>query len=247
MLSPILEPVLFPMIHALHGNFGLPSDWDAALPPEIPAKAWHLWNIRRHHPETYTLTGFATWFNNQIAALPPDPNRILAGYSLGGRLALHVLVDRPALWHRALIISAHPGLTTDAERPARRAQDALWKGRCLTRPWPEVCAAWNAQSLLHSTATLPDLSAFQPWSPEIAGAFDGWSLGRQENLLIRYSPLPCRGLWLAGGNDDKFSSIARAAVEALPGFSLQLIPKSGHRLLRDQPAAIQSAIWGLLV
>jgi hypothetical protein len=58
------------MIHALHGNFGLPTDWDAALPPAVPARAWHLWEIRRHHPEARTLTGFATWFNDQVAALP---------------------------------------------------------------------------------------------------------------------------------------------------------------------------------
>ena len=82
------------MIHALHGNFGLPSDWEAALPDGVPAKAWPLWEIRRYHPEARTLTGFATWFNNQVAALTDNGPRILAGYSLGGRLALHVLLNQ---------------------------------------------------------------------------------------------------------------------------------------------------------
>ena len=235
------------MIHALHGNFGLPSDWEAALPPGVPAKAWHLWEIRRHHPETHTLTGFATWFNSQIAALPPEPHRILAGYSLGGRLALHVLADRPALWHRALIISAHPGLRTEAERAARLAHDACWQQRCLTEPWQQICTAWNAQPILQSTPNQPDPSASEFWRAEISGAFDGWSLGRQEHLLLSLAPLPCTGLWLAGANDDKFSSLARTAVESLPGYRLQLLPQAGHRLLQKQPAAIESAIRNLLI
>ena len=119
------------MIHALHGNFGLPSDWAAALPPGRPAKAWDLWEIRRHHPEARTLTGFAAWFNQQIAALPDTGPHLLAGYSLGGRLALHVLLDRPALWSQVLLLSTHPGLTTEAERPPRLAHDLAWQERCL--------------------------------------------------------------------------------------------------------------------
>ena len=235
------------MIHALHGNFGLPSDWEAALPPGVPAKVWHLWEIRRHHPETHTLTGFATWFNSQIAALPPDPHRILAGYSLGGRLALHVLADRPALWHRALIISAHPGLRTEAERAARLAHDACWQQRCLTEPWQQICTAWNAQPILQRSAILTATPALEPWHEEIAGAFVGWSLGRQQNLLPALAKSPCAGIWLAGADDLKFSHLARTAVASLPEFTIQFISQSGHRLLRDHPAAIQSAIQGLLV
>ncbi len=253
------------MIHALHGNFGLPSDWDAALPDGVPAKAWHLWEIRRHHPEARTLTGFATWFNVQVSALPDDGPRILAGYSLGGRLALHVLLDRPALWQHAVILSTHPGLDSDRERAERLEQDRAWLERCRgeagaldqapggqnVRPphretWARLCAAWQAQPVLQGSGPDTDFRALEPWRGEIAGAFDGWSLGHQENLLQALATLPLTCHWIAGADDVKFSTLARQATAKLPRFRLHILAGTGHRLPTNQPEAVRSILQCLL-
>ena len=240
-------PLLIPaMIHALHGNFGLPNDWDAALPQGVAAKTWHLWEIRRHHPATHSLSGFASWFNNQIAALPPDPGRLLAGYSLGGRLALHILADRPALWPKALLLSTHPGLLPADERALRLTHDATWQHRCLHTPWSEVIAVWNEQSIFKSTSAHPFPATLESWRGEIAGAFDGWSLGHQEELLSRLTNIPCSIQWLAGADDHKFANLAQHATASHPAFGLNLVVDSGHRLLLDQPVAVRSAIQAML-
>lgn len=228
------------MIHTLHGNFGLPTDWDAALPQGIPAKSWHLWEIRRHHPEARTLTGFATWFNQQIAALPGEGPRVLAGYSMGGRLALHVLLDQPALWHRILLISAHPGLANGEERTARLALDAAWQRRCHEEAWPEVCAAWHAQPVLQSSSPPSDPGETGPWRAEIADAFTGWSLGQQQQAGSALNQQAVSGFWMAGGADPKFSQLALTASHAAARFHAAIVPDSGHRLLSDQPGAVQT-------
>jgi 2-succinyl-6-hydroxy-2,4-cyclohexadiene-1-carboxylate synthase len=250
------------MIHALHGNFGLPSDWDAALPDGAPAKAWHLWEIRRHHPEARTLTGFATWFNQQIAAMPDERPRILAGYSLGGRLALHVLLDRPALWQHAVILSTHPGLDSDRERAERLQQDRAWLERCRgdggefdrarggqnVRPpqaaetWASICAAWQAQPVLQNQPSAWNPAALEPWREEISSAFDGWSLGWQENLLPELHSLPLSGHWITGADDLKFSTLAHQATAKLPQFKLHLLRGAGHRLLATQPEAVKFSL-----
>lgn len=233
------------MIHSLHGNFGLPSDWDAALPSGVPAQAWHLWEIRRHHPEARTLTGFATWFNNQVAALPDKGPRILAAYSLGGRLALHVLLDRPALWHRALLLSTHPGLTHAAGRIERLAHDASWRDRCRTASWESVLQDWNSQAVLAGPSQVHAAGITEPWRNEIAEAFEGWSLGHQEIGLGRLEQLRVPGVWMTGGDDPKFCALARSAMEILPSFHFQTIPQAGHRLLSQTPHAIQSCLKDL--
>ncbi len=233
------------MIHALHGNFGLPSDWDRAIPPGVTAKAWHLWEIRRQHPEARTLTGFATWFNNQIEALPPDASRLLAGYSLGGRLALHVLLDRPALWHRALLLSTHPGLSHAADRTARLAHDRQWHTKTLTDPWPDLIASWKSQPLLTNSSPITESTAGAEWRQEIASAFDDWSLGQQDHLPPALSLTGCTGLWLTGSQDHKFSALASAALITLPRFRRQLVPAANHSLLRDHPTAIHAALQSL--
>ena len=237
------------MLHLLHGNFGLPYDWDACLPPEVPVKAWHLWEIYRNHPETRSLTGFAAWFNNQIEAHPhPGPNH-LAGYSLGGRLALHVLADRPALWQQALFLSTHPGLTSDAERTARLSHDMAWRARCLSsESWHTLSDAWNSQPVLRSPsqASPPDHAALEPWRQEIAGAFVDWSLGHQHDQLPILAKLPITGQWLAGAVDPKFNGLAQQTSQSLSLFKHRIIPQAGHRLLTDCPATVKKIIQASL-
>lgn len=232
------------MIHALHGNFGLPTDWDAVLPPDVPAKAWHLWEIRRHHPEARTLTGFASWFNDQIAALPTSGPRLLAGYSLGGRLALHVLLERPALWQGVVLLSTHPGLETAAGRAGRRAHDAAWRERCRVDPWESVLKAWNAQPVLADSQPSIDSAPAQVWRAEIAGAFGDWSLGSQEFLLpfLTHSRVPV--LAMAGERDAKFLTLAGNLRNCRPGHSLRVISGAGHRLLQDSSGAVLREIAG---
>lgn len=235
------------MIHALHGNFGLPSDWHASLPPGLPATAWHLWEIRRHHPAARTLTGFATWFNDRVQSLPdPAGPRVLAGYSLGGRLALHAYLDRPALWSRLVILSAHPGLTDPKTRSERLLSDAAWAARCRSEPWPAVLDRWNAQPVLTSRRSAPprpDPTLTEPWREEIADAFTDWSTGAQDDLMPRLrSCATLRGLWIAGQEDPKFATVARATVAQLPGFQLQLLPGAGHRLLMESPEEVRRCL-----
>jgi 2-succinyl-6-hydroxy-2,4-cyclohexadiene-1-carboxylate synthase len=47
----------------------------------------------------------------------------LVGYSMGGRIALHVALALPARVRRLVLIGASPGLADPAERAQRRAAD----------------------------------------------------------------------------------------------------------------------------
>src|SRR4051794_22462088 len=57
-----------------------------------------------------------------LAALVDVPH-VLAGYSMGGRVALHAALARPQLVQRLVLVGAGPGLATEAERAERRAAD----------------------------------------------------------------------------------------------------------------------------
>src|SRR5262249_24349650 len=52
----------------------------------------------------------------------------LVGYSLGGRLAIGLLVRHPGLFTGATLVSAQPGLATERERLERRMADDRWCG-----------------------------------------------------------------------------------------------------------------------
>lgn len=233
------------MLHALHGNFGSPNDWDAVLSGisiPVPARCWNLWEIRRRYPEAATFEGFARWLNNQGGqeAKSGFAPRILAGYSLGGRLALQALTLRPELWQAAILLAPHPGLEDPAERSARLRHDQAWADRTRQAPWPELLTDWNAQPVL---AGGPVPSAAEEWRPEIAGAFEDWSLGHQSGgppASLADNPVPV--LWITGELDVKFTALATAAARVVPLIRHHILPGCGHRLLQQDPQALRALV-----
>lgn len=73
----------------------------------------------------------------------------LAGYSQGGRLALHLALAHPELVTRLVLVSATAGIEDAAERARRGAADAAlaaWM-EADGRRMSEVADRWGAQPL----------------------------------------------------------------------------------------------------
>jgi 2-succinyl-6-hydroxy-2,4-cyclohexadiene-1-carboxylate synthase len=59
---------------------------------------------------------------------------------MGGRLAMHALLESPELWSAAILVSANPGLPA-ADHPGRAqrmASDESWARRFESDPWEQV-------------------------------------------------------------------------------------------------------------
>src|SRR5262249_45368361 len=112
-------------LYALHGFLGLPSDWDLL---RQPLHAIDLFSIGK---PLSTLWSWAQDFNRQVSA---DNTNILIGYSLGGRLGMHALIDQPHLWQGGVFVSAHSGLSFSHDRDKRIQSDAQWAQRFLQEP-----------------------------------------------------------------------------------------------------------------
>ena len=177
------------------------------------------------------LSDWAAAFNAEVRAAGEKEN-FLIGYSMGGRLALHALLDDPGLWTKAVIVSAHPGLLDEREKLERMAGDAEWAGLALTSDWTQFLKRWDAQAVLQGR---------EPESPDprmrlvnrrraIARSFMEWSLGKQANLRERFSEVACPVLWLTGERDEKFTALAQEAVPKLPDGRHEVMPSVGHRL-----------------
>lgn len=169
------------------------------------------------------------------------------GYSMGGRMALHMALAHPHAVTKLALISASPGIEDDAEREARRAADeALAKrieeggpqglGRFLTD--------WLAQPLF---ATLPreragmderlaNSPAGLASSLRLAGA------GAQEPLWGRLPELGQRELpvlLFAGELDRKYCDMASAAAEAIGSTArVHIVPGAGHACHLERPEEV---------
>lgn len=113
-----------PSLLLLHGFTGSPESWapvirllPAGTRVVAPALAGHAGALGDDAPdferEVDRLAGF----------VPAGPVHV-AGYSLGARLALGLLVRHGSLFGGATLVGVHPGLPTEAERAARRREDA---------------------------------------------------------------------------------------------------------------------------
>jgi 2-succinyl-6-hydroxy-2,4-cyclohexadiene-1-carboxylate synthase len=227
------------VIHALHGNVGSPGDLEGILTGlNRPFRAWDLWDRLAQNTRCASLEGFGSMLNE--AAADDTAPRIVLGYSLGARLALHALTQNPGLWHAAILISPHPGLQNNEERHARLLQDQRWQARFFNDPWDKVLNDWNHQPVLSGT-TNPQ-SDLEPSRRQIAQAFDTWSLGRQQDLHPLLSSVTCPVLWITGERDKKFTALAACACPLLPQGSLAIVTDAGHRVHLDQPGAVTGKI-----
>ena len=219
----------------LHGAVGMAADWRTfakrLVEEKTGTRAVDVWRFLEGGP--LPLADFGAALNADAGAeVMRGGGRALLGYSMGGRLALHALLENNHGWQAAVIVSAHPGLEVAAERDARRAEDAAWAGRALTGNWQEFLDAWDAQPILAHTAARDPQVARQLMMRrrEIARSFVDWSLGAQQPLWDRLPQITVPVLWVAGQNDAKFLALAQRAVANMPQATLAVAPAAGHRV-----------------
>ena len=233
----------------LHGNVGRASDWRNFAGDlgsrGIATRAVDLWRFLCCEPLSLEQTASA--LNAEAADSGPLP-KILIGYSLGGRIALHALLSQPGPWAAAVIISAHPGLENETERIERRATDAAWAAMAFSGTWQSFIDAWNAQSILSGALPRPDADQRRLLArrSEIARGFVAWSLGQQAPLWQMLPHLQVPVLWVAGENDPKYAALAARAANSRSTSRLACLAQAGHRVPWDVPGALLQEVLSFL-
>ncbi len=231
------------MIYALHGFLGMPDDWTTLLQAADLPHAVFAEDVFNAGP----IDDMWSWgerFNRKAAAAPAP--RVVMGYSMGGRLAMHALMLQPDMWDAAIIISAHGGLATEAERQQRRLADEQWARRFAEEPWQPLMQAWNGRQVFSGEGFRFARHEADYDRTKLAAALRQWSLGRQDDLLPRLAQIQVPILWLTGADDDNYVQQAKKVVLKHPLSKIAHIPKAGHRLAWQQPQEFISEVTHFL-
>ncbi len=233
----------------LHGFSGTRHAWDRVTP---------LLDRETYLPVAIDLPGHGSAvdapdpisFDGVVAhVLDASPERFaLCGYSLGGRVALHVALAAPERVSRLLIIAASPGIEDEVERAERRAADNALAERLESEPFEDFIERWRTQPLF--AADPPQVGELAREDQRrnrpdaLARVLRGLGTGEMQPLWGRLPELGMPVGILVGEWDEKFVAIGRRMADAIAGSRLQIVA-GGHGLPLENPAAVAAALEGL--
>jgi 2-succinyl-6-hydroxy-2,4-cyclohexadiene-1-carboxylate synthase len=234
----------------LHGFGGTRRAWDqvvALLDPE------------RYRPLALDLPGHGaaadseppiTFASCVAAVLEAAPERfVLAGYSLGGRVALHVALHvalaAPERVARLVLVSSTAGIEDERQRAERRLADHALADELEHGSYDELIERWRAQPLF--AADPPDVVALATEDQRrnrpaaLAEVLRGLGTGEMAPLWSRLGELTMPVTVLAGERDQKFRALGERMVGALPDARMVVVA-GGHVLALENPGAVASAL-----
>lgn len=219
----------------LHGFTGSPKSWARCPVPDGRPLA-----LPGHAGEP-VATSFGDAVDRIGRRLSPGGERII-GYSLGARIALGLAIERPERVTGLVLIGVNPGLTSEADRRARRRSDAEWVRILEEEGIDAFLSRWRAQPLFDTQRHLPEEilaeqeAVGRSHDPgALAGALGSMGLSEMPSYWPRLSELEIPVLLVTGERDAKFHTIAEAMLGHLKDGRHEVVPGAGHNPLLERP------------
>jgi 2-succinyl-6-hydroxy-2,4-cyclohexadiene-1-carboxylate synthase len=172
----------------------------------------------------------------------------LAGYSMGGRVALHAALSAGPRVERLVLIGASPGLADPAERAARAADDAALADRIEAIGLEAFVREWVAQPMLagmpRGIAEFADADRLRNTARGLAAALRGLGTGAMPSLWERLGDVTMPVELVVGERDEKFRAIAERMQPLLPDARVHPIPGAGHAVHLEAPGAVADVLAG---
>ena len=236
-----------PTLLFLHGFMGSSADWREVtvtmgdrvycIAVDLPGHGASL----GLPPDTYTIEG-ATHAVIRTLDWLQIFRPVVAGYSMGGRLALYLALRYPNRCAGLILESASPGLASAGERAARRAADGSQAKRLESGDFETFLRDWYAQPLFAPLARDEDLlrrtiEARRRNDPgELARSLRGMGTGSQPSLWGELEDLAVSALAIAGELDEKYDAISSRMVGINPRIESTVVPGAGHTVHAETPA-----------
>ena len=226
------------------GLWVVPRDWSSLAELLQPGIKVHAFDLPGHGTRSMdsdaTFESVAEEVYAHIDSLGLERPHLM-GYSMGGRVALHLAVQHPGQFASLILESASPGILNDMERKLRREVDDARAETIRSIPLRHFLEDWYRQPLFSSLSNRPDLlldlvDAKEGGNPEwLALAVSAMSPGRQPSLWEVLPNLDLPAFLIAGELDSKYTKLALAMDEKLPRSELRLVDGAGHCVHAEQP------------
>jgi len=179
------------------------------------------------------------------------------GYSMGGRLALHLALHctrhLPERLSALVLESTSPGIEDESERRARARSDRTLAAAIERDRIESFVERWEALPLLATQEHLPagarerlrrQRLANDPQG--LANSLRGMSVGVQEPLLAHLGKIDAPVLLIAGVLDEKYRKLAQQMAARLPRSRVETVSEAGHAVHLEQPVVFARTVQSFL-
>jgi 2-succinyl-6-hydroxy-2,4-cyclohexadiene-1-carboxylate synthase len=235
-----------PPLVLLHGFTNTGASWDpvvAALGERYRAIAP---DIRGHGAASDVRPVSLEGVIEDVASVAPPGEFELGGYSMGGRIALHVALALPDRVTRLVLIGASPGSASVRERDTRRRVDEQladgiermdieqfaerWERTpVLADQPPEVKEAARADRLRNTPAGL-------------AAALRALGTAALPPLWDRLGEVKIPVMMIVGGRDERFQAVAVRMAQGMPQAEVAVVAGAGHAVHLENPEEVARLI-----
>jgi 2-succinyl-6-hydroxy-2,4-cyclohexadiene-1-carboxylate synthase len=233
----------------LHGFTGSPCSWLPVVSqlqaPLVLAPALVGHDGRRDAENVQCFEDELDRLAEIVRAVRQGPAHV-AGYSLGARLALGLVLSHPELFSSATLIGVQPGLRLPIERAARQLIDQAWCELIEREGVAAFVSAWEVEPIFHGQTPAQRLAQRAircSHTPSgLIRALRTTGLGVMPCLIdrLREARIPIQ--LLVGERDRKFRTLAESLIPMLQRPSLEIVSGAGHNLLVERPELIARAI-----
>ena len=237
-----------PPITLLHGFTQSGRSWREVMSKMPTGWKWIVPDLRGHG-ETQTRQGSPCSMDacmEDLLALWDDlgvERTHLAGYSMGGRLALHVTARRPDRVLSLLTIGAHAGLEEDAREGRRRGDEGLAE-RIEKEGIEAFVAYWAALPLFtglerRGPSYVAELRAerLQNHVAGLACSLRGMGAGAMEPVWNELGQVTFPCTFVAGQQDHGYVASARRLAATVRNGKFEIVPRAGHAVHQERPDA----------
>jgi 2-succinyl-6-hydroxy-2,4-cyclohexadiene-1-carboxylate synthase len=230
----------------LHGFSGTRRTWDRVIESLGAGRYLPVALDLPGHGEAADAPRPITFAGCVSHVLDHSPARfVLCGYSLGGRVALHVALAAPERVAALVLVAATAGIEDAAERAVRRGADRELAAALERAPFEDFIERWRAQPLFAEDP--PEVGARAREDQRrnrpdaLAAVLRGVGTGDMEPLWGRLRELAMPVLVIVGDRDAKFRALGRRMIDLLPDGELTVV-NGGHGLPLESPAALGRAL-----
>lgn len=181
----------------------------------------------------------------EIAAAAQD-DAVLAGYSLGGRLALRAVLRDQSRYRGVVMLGATAGIDEPAQRSARAEADERLAAWMETAPIEDLVSIWERQPLFadQSEALIeeqrPGRLSHDP--AQLALLLRTAGQGVLEPVWHQLLTLELPVLAIAGARDEGYVAAAQRIADVAPRGRAAIVEGAGHAAHLQRPERVAELI-----